>query len=375
MMKMKEMMMPVMALCASAVLAASCGKETPVDVRNDEAIGFAAPSVVTKTLIREASQMREGFSVFASRYVLDEASSAMTKHEVFMNNLKVYFSDGEWIYDGQPYYWSPDAYHKFFGVYPYHDASSDENDLGLVYEIDEERHALRVKGTGTDGAVHAGTEEKDGSIVNICPDIVFATVGSIYHSVGDVHDKVVFDMEHACAALTFRIRNVSGKDIRSVQSPAGGNVAISGLYDTAKLLYVSDDGPAWHDPEIGPAVNYGLSDSPAHSLMLPAIRVGGTDSWKTNETRDWFTAIVIPQDFSALEVKTSFVIEFDDSNSSTPEYDVTLSDIPVNTTTASERYTYLPGVHYIYSLEVTDTDITCDVRIVPWIEDEPIILT
>jgi hypothetical protein len=52
-------------------------------------------------------------------------------------------------------------------------------------------------------------------------------------------------------------------------------------------------------------------------------------------------------------------------------YTLNFKDYPVNNV-AEHGFAFLPGYHYIYNLNVTSKVVSCDVEVVPWIEDEPI---
>ena len=87
--------------------------------------------------------------------------------------------------------------------------------------------------------------------------------------------------------------------------------------------------------------------------------------------------LMIPQNFGTYESSPSFTftvtLDTDDTGDSTKDetknYIINFQDYSVNSV-AEHAYTYLPGYHYVYTFNVTAKNITCDVNIVPWVEDE-----
>lgn len=304
-----------------------------------DAIRFSSPSLETRSLINDVSQLTEGFVVYASRY---NAEYVDTK---FFDNVTV-AQDG--TYDRE-YYWTPGAGHEFFAVYP----------GGLDYAIDATGKTLNVAGTGPEGKVQAGT---DGSGNNILKDILYDI--ALYdepYVPGSNPGKIKFDLKHACSAISFIINNLSGKRITSVTAFNGsGNVEITGLYDEGNLNFSIVDGL--------PAAGWSSLADGASTLTLPAMTVTSPDVWSHGTERAWDTLILIPQNFASLEVQMSFRVTYKGGTYDT--YEVTLSDIR----TGGSGYEYQAGKHYKYKIDITNQDIMCYVTIVPWIEDETIVL-
>lgn len=322
---------------------AACDRKEDVGAVVSDAIQFSSPSLETRSLINDVSQLTEGFVVYASRYNDEHVDNK------FFENVKV-AQDG--TYDGE-YYWTPGAGHEFFAVYP----------GGLGYAIDATGKTLEVAGTGPEGKVQAGT---DGSGNNILKDILYdiALYDEPYvpGAGGSDHGKIKFDLKHACSAISFTINNLSGKNITSVTAAGGsGNVEITGLYDEGGLSFSMAEG-------LPTAQWSGLTDG-ASTLNLPAMTVTSPDVWSHGTERAWDTLILIPQNFASLEVQMSFRVTYE-GGTSYDKYDVTLSDIR----TGGSGYEYQAGKHYKYKIDITNQDIMCYVTIVPWIEDETIVL-
>lgn len=340
----------------------SCSKHEETKVQSGR-ISFSVSEVLAPTkatLIKDKKQLvsgdgQLGFSVFAARYLVEHTST----HELFMQNIKVSSTDGgkSWSYDADPstidkndfFFWSPGAAHKFFAVYPYYDVNHDQYDFGLVSEVNQQEHALGMNNviTGTD---------YDG--VNQCPDILYGV--EYYPEPYDVQkgrDSVVFTLKHALAAVSLRIRNASEYPVTNVTGSQ-----LTGFYNKANVL-LSDDGAIWS----------GLESDDTRKFSVPEIEVSiapGT-VYQPSGNDYWYTVLMIPQDFGTFagDVKMDFSAIMDTVGKKS--YSLDFKKYPVSTQ-AEYQYTYLPGYHYIYNINLTASNITCDVDVVDWIEDDPI---
>lgn len=357
------------------MLAVLSCKEKPVqpDVM-PAAISFIVPEVMQakSVLIDDETQLVTGkdtlgYAVFASRYILGSDGS-MVDHQQFMDDVKVFSVDGgaTWKYSGS-YYWSPGAVHKFFAVYPYYDIENDIYDLGLSYAINAQAHALQVTGKHKEDSktyICTGTDE---SGANLCPDILYGVEKfSDPYSVGEKREPINFQLNHALSAVSFRFRNASEFPVRCITTEA-----ISGFKNASEYVRLSDGGAVWADH---------LIDVQEHSFNVPQFnastpltsdRIASGDYYRT--TGDyWYTALMIPQDFGQGESpEFRFTVQFDSATASDKTYVIRFQDYAVHNT-AGHAFTFLPGYHYEYNINVTAKYISCDVKIVDWIEDEPI---
>lgn len=348
--------------------AVSCREKIDVPVADE--IAFSAPEVAeTKSiLITDKTEMVSGvgelaYSVFASRYIPNQDGSIdMNTHVLFMDNVKVYSEDSgsTWKYDGTTFYWSPGAVHTFFAVYPYYDTGADTYDMGLSFSIDEERHALKMTGkhsTGVKTVICTGTDVNG---ENICPDILYGVMSyPVPYAVGEDRDPVRFNMSHALAAVSFRLRNASENTIKSVTAGP-----VTGFRNASDNVLLSHEGPIWDKDSFQTLAE--------HKFNVPSFEYDITSGayYEPYGKKYWYTALMIPQEFGAYQVSPSFAfnVVFSDGNK---DFSIDFKDYPVNSV-AEYAFTYLPGYHYVYNLNVTASNITCDVDIVPWIEDEPI---
>ena len=349
--------------------AVSCREKIDVPVVDE--IAFSAPEVAeTKSiLITDKTEMVSGaeelaYSVFASRYIPDQDGDIdMSTHVLFMDNVKVYSKDNgsTWKYDEETFYWSLGAVHTFFAVYPYYDKSNDAYDMGLSFGIDVERHALKMTGKheiDSKKVICTGTDE-DGK--NICPDILYGVMSyPVPYAVGEDRDPVRFNMNHALAAVSFRLRNASENTITGVTAEP-----VTGFINASGHVHLSHEGPIW-DKE-----SFQTLDD--HKFYVPAVtsdEIASGAYYEPDGKKYWYTALMIPQEFGAYQDSPSFAftVYFSDGSKA---FSIDFKDYPVSSV-AEYAFTYLPGYHYVYNLNVTASNITCDVDIVPWIEDEPI---
>lgn len=350
--------------------AVSCREKIDVPVADE--IAFSAPEVAeTKSiLITDKTEMVSGagelaYSVFASRYIPNQDGGIdMSTHVLFMDNVKVYSKDNgsTWKYDESTLYWSPGAVHTFFAVYPYYDEKekADTYDMGLSFGIDVERHALKMTGKHEiEGktVICTGTDE---SGKNICPDILYGVMSyPVPYAVGEDRDPVRFNMNHALAAVSFRLRNASENTITGVTAEP-----VTGFINASGHVHLSHEGPIWDKESFKK-----LDD---HKFNVPAVKSEITSGayYEPDGKKYWYTALMIPQEFGAYQYSPSFAftVDFSDGDKG---FSIDFKDYPVNSV-AEYAFTYLPGYHYVYNLNVTASNITCDVDIVPWIEDEPI---
>lgn len=348
--------------------AVSCREKIDVPVVDE--IAFSAPEVAeTKSiLITDKTEMVSGvgelaYSVFASRYIPNQDGS-MSKHGLFMDNVKVYSNDNgsTWQYGGTTFYWSPGAVHTFFAVYPYYDddENADTYDMGLSFSIDEERHALKMTGKheiDSKTVICTGTDEYG---KNICPDILYGVMSyPVPYAVGEDRDPVRFNMNHALAAVSFRLRNASENTITGVTAGS-----LTGFINASDYVLLSHEGPIW-DKE-------SFQTLAGHQFNVPSFEYEITSGayYEPDGKKYWYTALMIPQEFGAYQDSPSFAFTVDFSDGD-KDFSIDFKDYPVSSV-AEYAFTYLPGYHYVYNLNVTASNITCDVDIVPWIEDEPI---
>lgn len=350
----------------------SCREKHVQPEATPAAISFASPEVMqTKSvLIENKSQLLTGdgelgFSVFAAKYIPSEAGQ-ITQHSQFMDDVKVYSTDGgaTWRYDGS-YYWSPGAIHKFFAVYPYYEnegEDKDEYDLGLEYAINEDEHVLEATGKSSivageivKGFIYTGLNS---SGENICPDILYGVKKySEPYSLKENRESIKFELSHAMSAVSFRIRNASDYNINRITAGK-----IQHFKNALEYVWLSDDGPAWGSLTIDDNYTFDVPD--IQGTVSPG-------TYYPDASTFWCTVLMIPQDFGSLQSNPSFTFVVDFDTIADKEYTVNFKDYQLHNN-AEHAFSFLSGYRYIYNFNVTSSAISCHVDIVPWIEDEPI---
>lgn len=360
---MKRLFITYFIICVLA--AVSCKKE-PALSGVQTAIEFATPNVseTRSVLIDDKTDLQIGegmlgYSVFAARYTSDV-------HELFMTNMKVYSANNgvEWVYDDPVHYWSPGASYKFFAVYPYADSGRDEYDLGLSYRINEAEHALELVGkhsVGEETYICTGMHD-DGE--NLCPDILYGvTKYAEPYVAGEERKPIEFKLNHALSAVSLKFRNASENKIKGIQVLE----QIQGFKNAAKYVRLSEKGAVWDEKPI--KVDDHVFSVPGFSASAEKDYIA-EGAYYTAMDGYWFTALMIPQEFgTGVSPFFTFSVEFNDG--STTSYTINFQDYAVHNT-AEYAFTYLPGNHYVYNINVTAKKAYCDVSILPWIEDEPI---
>lgn len=379
----------------------SCREKMESSVTESSAIAFATPTVSeTKSgLIAEVDDMVIGvengknilgYGVYASKYIPGE-DGGMVFHQMFMDNLRVYSRDGStWGYDGDSFYWSIGAVHKLFAVYPYYDNGSDDYDLGISYGINSELHALQVTGKHEYTDAKGNTSyyictgfEPDGT--PLCPDILYDVIKySEPYQVGEDRAPVSFVFNHALSAVSFKFRNVSEYPIISIQPLSGDSkILLDGFKNVSEYVLLKESGPDWATPTEVDGHEFVLTEFDYDAENNNAIDPGAYYTAPGSEY--WYTALMIPQNFAGYpdSPSLSFAVTFDQRTSSseqiTPantlkkEYTINFKDYIVHNS-AENAYSFLSGHHYEYGINVSASMVSCDVAIVPWIEDDPIIL-
>lgn len=347
-------------------------------------ISFAVPEVMeTKSvLVENVSQLQSGadelgFAVFASRYTPEDDGAIGHDHSQFMDDVKIFSTDGgnTWKYDADPdlggdqsFYWSPGAVHKFFAVYPYCDESSDEYDLGLSYSIPEGVHALQVTGDvphDSETYICAGGA--------MCPDILYGVEKfSEPYSVLQDRGPISFKLAHALSAVSFRFRNASEDDIIAVgisdpldptNSSKVSDMLVEGFRNASKYVRLSEEGAQW-----GTLTNIDDYTFTVNRFYDTGSPISSGESYPSSESF-WYTALMIPQDFGKDSPSFSFDVFFKELGPQ--HYTINFKDYQVHNT-PEYAFSFRPGYHYVYNLNVTARAISCHVEVVPWIEDEPI---
>ncbi|MGN0200189.1 MAG: fimbrillin family protein [Candidatus Cryptobacteroides sp.] len=357
-------------ICLTAFLCvclAGCRKSDP-ELQLQGSIRFAIDEVKTRSnvdIIENVDQLKGRYiRLWGFRYTtkpngdLDKSDSFMENYEGLMCNVgsndwyTCYLENSVW--SNNTYYWTPGAAHRFYAVFPTYavDASAP-----LGYTIDEDTQVVHMP------QVTAGTRS---DYTNNCQDILYGirNIPEQFH-VQDYPEKVQLTMRHACAALVFRIRNLTGYPINRIL-PTGDEG-----WDKMYIKGVKYIGQMDLDPS---GISWTLeNDLTSDQLYVKPLAADDGISLANGATSDnTFTAIVLPQNFGSASMPHRFCVY--NTDSPTPiKFELDLAKVSV-VHDGVKSYEWRPGYRYIYTMDVTDTHIICTVSVVPWIEDETIIL-
>lgn len=321
--------MKQLAFVLLLVVLTSCGKSSePHDA--SFVIEFR-PGVDTRSYITSATdpEFMEGFAVFASKTDRDGRSAEI------MTNMRVYSEGAGWTYDGRVL-WAPECEHSFLGVFPHKMTSPDG--------FDGENYVFRDLNT---------IDETSGKAVGT--DIMYGRYSTFY-KYGEVPTKVRMEMRHAFSALTFRIRNASMNNIERIS-----DIRFGQLLNRVTSLTLPRDASKLVVMERG---------TTRAGVVFPDLteRIPSGDT----ELRSLTEALtIVPQDFLDVKLPLEFKVKFEGIDAPKQvSYDI--ASIPLETDIPEYHYTYRPGLHYIYNINITNNYITCEVTVVDWIEDTPI---
>ena len=355
-------------ICLTAFLCvclAGCRKSDP-EPQLQGSIRFAIDEVKTRSnvdIIENVDQLKGKYiRLWGFRYTtkpngdLDKSDSFMANYEGLRCDTGTDWYTYYWESSGwskNTYYWTPGAAHRFYAVFPTYavDASAP-----LDYTIDEKTQVVHMP------QVTTGTLP---DYTNNCQDILYGirNIPEQFH-VQDYPEKVQLTMRHACAALVFRIRNLTGSPINRIL-PIG-----DADWDKMYIKGVKYKGRMDLDPS---GISWTLEDDRTSDQLYVKPLTEGAGTLANGATSvNTFTAIVLPQNFGSASMPHRFCVY--NTGSNTPiNFELDLAKVSV-VHDGVKSYEWRPGYRYIYTMDVTDTHIICTVSVVPWIEDETIIL-
>ena len=356
-------------ICLTAFLCvclAGCRKSDP-EPQLQGSIRFAIDEVKTRSnvdIIENVEQLKGKYiRLWGFRYTtkpngdLDKSDSFMNNYEGLMYKVgsndwyTCYWNGSDW--SNNTYYWTPGAAHRFYAIFPTYDVGAS---APLDYSIEENTQVVHMP------QVTAGTRS---DYTNNCQDILYGirNIPEQFH-VQDYPEKVQLTMRHACAALVFRIRNLTGYPINRIL-PTGDED-----WDKMYIKGVKYKGRMDLDPS---GISWTLEDDTTSDQLYVKPLADGAGTLANGATSlNTFTAIVLPQNFGSASMPHRFCVY--NTGSDTPiKFELDLAKVSV-VHDGVKSYEWRPGYRYIYTMDVTDTHIICTVSVVPWIEDETIIL-
>ena len=355
-------------ICLTAFLCvclAGCRKSDP-EPQLQGSIRFAIDEVKTRSneqIFENVEQLKGKYiRLWGFRYTtkpngdLDKSDSFMANYEGLRCDTGTDWYTYYWESSGwskNTYYWTPGAAHRFYAVFPTYAVGAS---APLAYTIDEDTQVVHMP------QVTTGTLP---DYTNNCQDILYGirNIPEQFH-VQDYPEKVQLTMRHACAALVFRIRNLTGSPINRIL-PTGDEG-----WDNMYIKGVKYKGRMDLDPS---GISWTLeNDLTSKELYVKPLTAGAGTLANGATSVNTFTAIVLPQNFGSASMPHRFCVY--NTGSNTPiNFELDLAKVSV-VHDGVKSYEWRPGYRYIYTMDVTDTHIICTVSVVPWIEDETIIL-
>lgn len=339
--------------------ALSCKKIPAVEVDVPQRIEFT-PQVQSKTFISASSDagFREGFGVFAQKADRTDGSVLSTTKPI-MTNYKVKYDNGVWTYnllempEQQDVYWTLGCDHYFLAVFPWaSDGSYTFASNTCTFSTVE---TLNVTIPGTATSYPSGS--------NVGKDIMYARHEE-YYDKDSRPAPIVLNMKHALSAVSFVVRNASENDIEKIT-----NIRLTGLRTKATNLAIP------RDKTKEPTMTLDLDSKGTYtfpnadgSTTTPFLKVGDPN-FKNLTVPD----IIIPQEFAYLDdMALSLTVKFS-GIAEAKKLTYKLNKVAVQQD-VENKFRYLPGKHYKYKLQILNDYINCEVFVVDWIEDQPIIL-
>lgn len=349
------------------LVIAGCQKYNP-ETHPQGSIRFAIDKVETKSnddIFETVDQIKGKYiRLWGFRYTtkpngdLEKSDSFMADYQGLMYNKDLddwytcYYNSSTWY--NNTYYWTPGAAHRFYAIFPTYAVGASRP---LDYTIEEANQIVHMP------QVTAGTLA---DYHNNCQDILYG-IKNIpeQFQIQDYPEKVSLTMKHACAALVFRIKNLTGSPIDRIL-PTGEDG-----WDMMYIKGVKYKGKMDLDPS---GITWTLEDDVTTNQLYikPLEKSAGVSLANGATSTNTFTAIVLPQNFGSSSMPHKFRV-FNKGSEREIKFEVDLAKIGIMHD-GKLTYEWKPGYRYIYTMDVTDTHIICSVSVVPWIEDEAIIL-
>lgn len=357
------------------LVIAGCQKHNP-ETHPQGSIRFAIDKVETRSntdIFETVDQIKDKYiRLWGFRYTtkpngdLDKSDSFMAEDQGIICKVgedkwnTVYYNQSTNDWYENLYYWTPGASHRFYAIFPTYAVGESSP---LDYMVDEDTQIVHMP------QVTAGTLA---DYHNNCQDILYG-IKNIpeQFQIQDYPEKVQLTMKHACAALVFRIKNLTGSPINRIlptdETESEGTFKWDKMYiKGVKYMGQMDLGPS--------GITWKLEDDVTTNQLYikPLEESAGVSLANGATSTNTFTAIVLPQNFGSSSMPHKFRV-FNESSDTEIKYEVDIAKIGIMHD-GKLTYEWKPGYRYIYTMDVTDTHIICSVSVVPWIEDEAIIL-
>lgn len=297
----------------------------------------------TKTLVTSASELQQyGISLFAT------ASKDANTYAVFNNDLLKY-SNSAWNYDITKY-WIPGARYSFTAFAPY------AGNVGTAGNISN--GTVTQTGTATGPSISI-TGYNSGRVTSgtpfdaRCEDLLFAshirdnTTSSDYSS-------VPLHFNHLLSCLSFKIRNATSTDIKSVE-----NISLTGLQYKANINVSNITATVIPTAEtVGESEGFFAGIDLTGTAENPFLPKGMSEE-QSKDLFDCTDLTALPQTIYGKEIKIKFTVRY--SNGSSTDYTGNLGSIDAIAS-------WEMGKKYKYNITISSKDIIFQVSEIPWIE-------
>lgn len=331
------------ALCfAMMMVAVGCGNRHSFDA-GTIAFGTEVKTESARAAVDSQSDLCEACSSGGEAIgIIGMVSDAQnpTPVDIFAND-RLYFTGSEWTYDN-PRYWVRGAQHEFLAIYPHAEGT---------YTWD------CATGTLTYPDITLGTAN------NI--DVMYAIAERNLATSTDTTSPVELELNHAFALLEFWFVNASTNTVSSVSDITIENLRYKGELTlssdgTANLAVADDRVAAQSKVYVGNLTdtNLPVNLSVCYNLFDNVGTVGSSefDSAAQMTRKNGGAVLVMPQVIEGAGVEFELRI----SGGNLSSFD--LSQM-------SSVTEWKAGYKYIYTLTLTTSQITFDVKVLNWIED------
>ena len=240
-----------------------------------------------------------------------------------ISNEPLYFDGTDWVYDNTRY-WTPGANHEFVAIYPY--SATD-------YTWNAET------GTITRNNITLGVANNT--------DYMWAASSRNLATSPDTTTPVLLEMHHACALLEFWFVNASSHEVSKINDISIENLLYKGGFTCSKdgtsTLTVSDE-----------RVPY-TSGIYTGNLTQTNIPVDLTKRYNLFDNAG--ALVVMPQLIEGADI----------------DFNLRISGGEISTFDLSQMSSvgkWEAGNKYVYTIYLTTTEITFDVRVLDWVDDE-----
>ncbi len=318
--------------CACALCATSCGQpEEPASP--DEVISFNSLATDSRAVITDNAALQAACSSGDGIGVWGVVNNEFSTDAMLLDNAQLTYNT-EWSYTPSRH-WVRNSLHEFWALYPY---SED----GCVFDV--------AAGTVTRNNIILGASEAN----NV--DYMCAINSRDLRLPDATTAPVPLEMMHALSLLEFKFVNALG-EVRRVT-----NINLSGLKYKGSITFGKDGslgGALDGKMDVRVDADSALAAVGIYEGLCSTTPIPKNLSTKHNLFENVGGVIVMPQQVEGKSVL--FGLSVESTGGSVANYEINLGIMP--------PAEWVPGKKYIYTITLTSTNITYDVRVVDWVKD------